>query len=431
MSMEDLILDVAKLATDGDDPNVPPLVTGVAENPADQIAPEGAGDNQREQVSTRRPARSGAARRRLRMWLAKGKSIEEAKALCLRPLAQTESELEVEATPTQASKRTRSEEQTPPNPPRKQPRCDGTPEDRPTYSAAASSLKVGVRDERRALSIEDVAFFNAAIERELYVTDFAPGTAPVFGGVSYADGLIIVTCLNQASRDWLCGCSGRLRPWAGAALKTVEGQALPRPVIATAFFKSLAEPKVLLDLLRKQNEGLDCSTWRVLGRRLEKNGQHLTFSVSKASYEVLKAVKFRPNCGTAGAVFRVRVPKGAAAVEQPTAQTTLPAAYCQARPDGPVEAESRGGSSAAPAVEPVAGPSGISTHRPGPSRAPPAGGAAPRGGKPARPGARKAPAPRGRAAGAAAGVRRPTQLPSLAKEHSSKKASRNPLNNPP
>ncbi|KAG7313531.1 hypothetical protein JYU34_000674 [Plutella xylostella] len=254
MSMEDLILDVAKLATDGDDPNVPPLVTGVPENPADQIAPEGAGDNQREQVSTRRPARSGAARRRLRMWLAKGKSIEEAKALCLRPLAETESELEVEATPTQASKRTRSEEQTPPNPPRKQPRCDGTPEDRPTYSAAASSLKVGVRDERRALSIEDVALFNAAIERELYVTDFAPGTAPVFGGVSYADGLIIVTCLNQASRDWLCGCSGRLRPWVGAALKTVEGQALPRPVIATAFFKSLAEPKVLLDLLRKQNE---------------------------------------------------------------------------------------------------------------------------------------------------------------------------------
>lgn len=390
------------------------------------------------------PRISGAARRRYLFWMKHGQSKEEALVRCLQPLAAFPEYKELVASgmaePPHGCKRPRSEGDSPKDQPKKASRVVV-----PNFADITASTKVGIIDSNRPITADMAARIEDEIGRHV---DMLSGGGPRILGFTVRGGILILTCLNSATRDWLASRIGDFKPWEGSSLKLVDEKDLPKPVVVVAFVPNAkVDGKTLLHRLHVQNEEVGCDRWRVIQVKPEGNGQTYCFGLDSSMLPALQKKSCALFLGMRVVQFRVKGPKteqqldggsGAAGDGVPSGESSdspavasvptasLPAWPSLARPTAavgvpqapppptrPPSIPGRGGrvASRAPAAHSTRGSSRGSRGRP-PSRGTPRGSLR---GRPARGLARGGPA----------------QLPSLANEHSARKAARNPLNSFP
>ncbi|XP_048003937.1 uncharacterized protein LOC125240134 [Leguminivora glycinivorella] len=118
----------------------------------------------------------------------------------------------------------------------------------------------------------------------------AKGGAPQFVGFVHKTGWILVTCCNQASKDWLMNEVPKAKPWPEATLSVIPEGELPKPATAVTFIPESEASSIedALVLLRAQNFGLNTELWKVLGEKAEQGGRVATFALDEPSAEALK-----------------------------------------------------------------------------------------------------------------------------------------------
>ena len=374
-----------------------------------------------------KPHLTGAAKRRLRKWIAEGKSYEEALKLCRMPYDRLAENPESDESTQRPTKRSRSEDESPRTQPNKKLAKSGDHLP-PTYSDMAKSYKLGIMDvKKKPLCESDADLIKAAILSE--VLKAGPNQGPSFYGCILRAGCVVLTCADDTSRLWLTENVGNIKPWEGACLRLIDERDLPKPKIGIAWIPGpVMESRELLRLLTVQNRDLNCTGWRVLNQKIVEGGQTVTFSFDEESFSALQKIKFRPFLGFGCISVRMIANKTSPSnrenisAEAPSTAEPLPGPSCsgEVAPDAPVAS-----------VVAVAGPAGAakaplaSQIRGSLQTAVTATGS---GGQSAqRPPTKGAKKNQGATRSSGRGGRRPVQLPSLAKEHSSKKASRNPL----
>lgn len=127
---------------------------------------------------------------------------------------------------------------------------------------------------------------------------------PKFTNFTHQAGRIVVTCVDQVSRDWLVNEVVQLRPWPNAELSTVLEN---EPYQATLYLpnRKTSSIKQALKLLRIQNQGLNTDLWIILRRKNKSNGVVLTFALDESSAEALKSTNGRVTLGFKTVSFRM------------------------------------------------------------------------------------------------------------------------------
>lgn len=411
---------------------------------ASEVHPKGSESTARE-PRRKTPRMSGAARRRYIFWTKHGQSKEVAMDRCLQPLAAFPEYEELIASgmaePPHGCKRPRSEGGSPKDQPKKASRVVV-----PNFADITASTKVGIIDANRPITADMAAKVEDEIGRHV---DMLSGGGPRILGFTVRGGILILTCLNSATRDWLANRIGDFKPWEGSSLKLVDERDLPKPVVVVAFVpNSKVDGKTLLHRLHVQNEEVGCDRWRVIHEKPEGNGQTYCFGLDSSMLPALQKKSCALFLGMRVVQFRVKGPKteqqmdggsGAAGSGAPSGESS----------DSPAVASTS--TASMPAWPSLARPTaavGVPQAPPPPPRPPLNPG---RGGRVA-PGAPVAHLTRGSSRGSRGGPRRrgtprgslrgrpaarglarggPAQLPPLVNEHSARKPARNPLNSYP
>lgn len=203
----------------------------------------------------------GAALKRYYWWRAQGKE-DEVLVLCKRPFTELRDQREVQARRKRESQRARERE---------------------------NSVRVGIIDVNKLATEDELLQLQEALLEKI---DTSVGYAPKFFGCSMTAGRLLLTCADEATREWLTIVVPELRPWEGASLKLVNAKDLPKPMTGVAWVPNAdLDPKKLVHRLELQNPQVGCGHWRVLNRKFEEKGQTVTFSFDRSSYEALKDSK--------------------------------------------------------------------------------------------------------------------------------------------
>ncbi|XP_023020255.2 uncharacterized protein [Leptinotarsa decemlineata] len=118
---------------------------------------------------------------------------------------------------------------------------------------------------------------------------------PQFLSCTKRRGMLVVSCNNQDSVDWLKTIAETLTPWEEAHLKVIEPKDLPLYyTIQIRVPDGTEEPEKLLERLERQNEGLLTKSWHLLNQKTEKNLQMILMSVEEDVIEALKKIDFKP-----------------------------------------------------------------------------------------------------------------------------------------
>lgn len=247
---------------------------------------------------------NGAARKRFRRLIAANVGVDEARALAVKPWDQ----IPVQNAPPdpKASKRQRSEEESPKEQPKKAPRLEVSEGVRPSFKQVAEAKRVGIRSAS-SMSDDQMKLVHRSLTLAmLKIAD--SGKAPKFAGFTHKPGWILVTCENQDSLGWLEREVPKIEPWAGAKLSVIPESELPRPMVAVTFVPSseVASLDEAVKLLRTQNEGLNTGLWKVLNSRSVENGHVVTFSLDDQSVVALRAADFVATLGFKKVTFKVR-----------------------------------------------------------------------------------------------------------------------------
>jgi hypothetical protein len=117
-------------------------------------------------------------------------------------------------------------------------------------------------------------------------------------------GAAIMVCQDMETRDWLASKVPTLTAWEGSRLKMVGLDALSTYRRVVAWIPGPVEDTGrYFQRLRRLNQGLDTSHWRVYERKEEPNGVRLVFSIDTASVTVLERMGWRPFSSMAQAAF--------------------------------------------------------------------------------------------------------------------------------
>lgn len=179
------------------------------------------------------------------------------------------------------------------------------------YSEAVNSIKVAITLDNYPLEeLKEEQF--EKIERSILervdntLLNVEKRSNIGFLGCTHKPGLLILNCVDKASRDWLVNQIDHLVPWEGAKLKWFEGDQIPKPSVHRVWVADpKAEPKAVLHRIRCQNDGLNTQSWKILHVHKEDKGQTLTLSIDRRSEEKLREnaymafltfnkIKFRP-----------------------------------------------------------------------------------------------------------------------------------------
>ncbi|KAM8714859.1 hypothetical protein ACLKA7_001982 [Drosophila subpalustris] len=265
---------------------------------------------------------SGAARKRLAHYLAKGVPLEQARVLAKQPMptadrgkkaggslkrersANTTPEMSLPkrgsakpgagATPAgvpeiEAGSTNRKAAQ-PPIP--KPTEATGTREHR-SYSEVASSDRFAVIAKgypTALLSTKELVMVREAILDK--IREQRQGAVkPYFTGCSLRPGWLLISCANQETANWLKATVPKLKLWNGAQIEIVAEADMPRPQIYVGYFPKTEKcsNEDILQLLEGQNSALRIGDWRTLNR--VERGKHveLTLSVDPVSDDLLKS----------------------------------------------------------------------------------------------------------------------------------------------
>ncbi|XP_063623524.1 uncharacterized protein LOC134795557 [Cydia splendana] len=282
---------------------------GVAEVDRDDIVSGAPGDSS----STKEPRvfkrMSGAARKRFRRLMGDGVAKEQALSLARKPWVDIA--VEKPAKEKGPVKRVRSEDESPQGSAKKAPklRAETSGEPRqPSFREVAGSSRVGIRNSD-PMSEDQMKLVHRHLNLAM-VTQWAnaKGGAPQFLGFIHKTGWILVTCVNQASRDWLVNEVPNLKPWPEAKLSVIPEGELPKPATAITFIpeSEAASVEEALALIRVQNFGLNTELWKVLGEKAEQGGKVVTFALDEPSAETLKANRGEVAIGFKKVLFRLK-----------------------------------------------------------------------------------------------------------------------------
>ncbi|KAM8707607.1 hypothetical protein ACLKA7_014698 [Drosophila subpalustris] len=305
---------------------------------------------------------SGAARKRLKHYKAKGLPIEQALAMAKQPLpnprkrpkagdslkrgrsANTTPESNMPkrgsakpgagATPASVPElKAASADQQAEQPPISRPAARTEPREHPSYSAVTSAEKFAVIPSgypKVLLSTKELSAVQEAI-LDVIRTQRQGAVKPSFTGCTFRPGWLLISCANRETADWLKAAMPKLKLWPGAKVELVADADMPKPQVYIGHFPKTEKysNEDILQLLEGQNSALRTGDWRILNR--VDRGKHieLTFAVDPNSDEKLKSVGHRLCYGFGQVIVRQRSKHSAEAKHAPTATAPVPAKTAQ------------------------------------------------------------------------------------------------------
>ncbi|KAM8713963.1 hypothetical protein ACLKA7_001516 [Drosophila subpalustris] len=305
---------------------------------------------------------SGAARKRLKHYKAKGLPIEQALAMAKQPLpnprkrpkagdslkrgrsANTTPESNMPkrgsakpgagATPASVPElKAASADQQAEQPPISRPAARTEPREHPSYSAVTSAEKFAVIPSgypKVLLSTKELSAVQEAI-LDVIRTQRQGAVKPSFTGCTFRPGWLLISCANRETADWLKAAMPKLKLWPGAKVELVADADMPKPQVYIGHFPKTEKysNEDILQLLEGQNSALRTGDWRILNR--VDRGKHieLTFAVDPNSDEKLKSVGHRLCYGFGQVIVRQRSKHSAEAKHAPTATAPVPANTAQ------------------------------------------------------------------------------------------------------
>jgi hypothetical protein len=106
------------------------------------------------------------------------------------------------------------------------------------------------------------------------------GFTPKLIDTYWTRGAAIMVCQDDETRDWLASKVPTLTAWEGSRLTMVGLDALSTYKRVVAWFPGpMEDTGRYFQRLRRLNQGLDTSHWRVYERKEEHSGVHLVLSI--------------------------------------------------------------------------------------------------------------------------------------------------------
>ncbi|KAM8702584.1 hypothetical protein ACLKA7_001920 [Drosophila subpalustris] len=268
---------------------------------------------------------SGATRRRLQHFKAKGLPFEQALALAKQPMqkpckrlhAETSRKRERSAntTPeTNMPKRggatgagtiparvvevaTESADQQAEKPMTPRPTAATTTREHRSYSEVTSAKRFAVIPmgyPKALFSTKELSRVQEAI-LDVIRTQRQGAIKPYFTGCTFRPGWLLISCANKETADWLKATVPELKPWTGAKMELVAEANMPKPQVYIGYFPKTEKysNEDILQLLEGQNRALRIGDWRILNRVDRGKQIELTFSVDPLSDEQLQSVGYR------------------------------------------------------------------------------------------------------------------------------------------
>ena len=113
-----------------------------------------------------------------------------------------------------------------------------------------------------------------------------------------AKGAATMLCEDEETLNWLGSNVSTLKAWEGSRLKLVGLEALPTYKRVVAWFLGPAEDTDwYIQWLRRLNQGLNTSQWRVYGCKEELNRVHIVLHI------MTEGMKWHPFSGVGQATF--------------------------------------------------------------------------------------------------------------------------------
>ncbi|KAL7735690.1 hypothetical protein ACLKA6_002567 [Drosophila palustris] len=248
---------------------------------------------------------SGAGRKRLKHYKAKGLPIEQALAMAKQPLPNPLKRPKA----GDSLKRGRSANTTPENnmpkrgsakpgagaTPASVPELKAAPADEQAEQRAVTSAKKFPSGYPKALlSTKELSAVQEAI-LDVIRTQRQGAVKPFFTGCTFRPGWLLISCANRETADWLKAAMPKLKLWPGAKVELVADADMPKPQVYIGHFPKTEKysNEDILQLLEGQNSALRTGDWRILNRGERGKQIELTFAVDPNSDEKLKSVGHR------------------------------------------------------------------------------------------------------------------------------------------
>ena len=213
-----------------------------------------------------------------------------------------------------------------------------TPESQPAAKKTKQVWRDRVAEERVAILHQDHPTLTlendqlprikqAILDAVLSIPEDGPQIR--FTGSHFKTGWLAIDCADSITRDWLIEITPHLRPWAGAGLKAVMGELVPKVKVCQAYIPDdtsgeQLSTEVVLGRICKMNKGIKAQNWRVLSIDTAGSKGHLwTFAIDcEESLSALKKMDMKPYFGFGRIEVRE---KGIKPTQKPT-QSTKPIA---------------------------------------------------------------------------------------------------------
>ncbi|KAK9508862.1 hypothetical protein O3M35_006321 [Rhynocoris fuscipes] len=108
------------------------------------------------------------------------------------------------------------------------------------------------------------------------------------------EGMFLITCLNQRTRDWTIGQP--IQPRGDVAYKIIEGEDVPKMIRVSAWIpgKKHTDMAHVFRVLAGQNKGLKTEGWRVLYSAPREKGMWMVLLIDPHSASILEKRDWRP-----------------------------------------------------------------------------------------------------------------------------------------
>ncbi|XP_055613602.1 uncharacterized protein LOC129760049 [Uranotaenia lowii] len=172
----------------------------------------------------------------------------------------------------------------------------GKSKQRPSYSEVAGSVRVGILAKdypSTQLKTEQLKMVQQAIKRAV-LGQRQEKLKPKFAQCSYKSGFMVVTCLDQATSDWLKQVTPSIKPWVGAELVAVGDNQIPRSEILKAHLPGAAEDDIgtIQATIESQNDELSTESWRFYDIHKKNEALEVVFTVDETSMKELEKRNF-------------------------------------------------------------------------------------------------------------------------------------------
>lgn len=131
---------------------------------------------------------------------------------------------------------------------------------------------------------------------------------PKFADVRHKGGLLTVTCVDSATREWLDKTAKQCPPnelWEGAKLDLLEAKDVPKPVRTLAWIPGpKMEPKTILHRIAVQNAGVTTKSWKVVDTKPDPKGQQVVITMDERSWIKLQDLNCRPYINFSRVTFK-------------------------------------------------------------------------------------------------------------------------------